>query len=235
MKEKLRKVISSKIFILTFILILLFTCIILFYLLIEKDEKVVKTNPYDIELSSMDNFVFLGDSITDYYPIDELYDGMPVVNSGIAGYTTEDILNNLDNMVTIYNPTKVFILIGTNDIERDKSNDEIITNIKRIVSEIIKKRPNTKIYIESIYPINNTDNEKIVHTSVGKRTNETIKEINKEIKLYCKNNGYTYIDMYNELIDQDGNLDLKYTTEGLHISDLGYLKITKVLYKYLDD
>ena len=123
MKEKIRKVISSKIFILTFILILLFTCIILFYLLIEKDEKVVKTNPYDIELSSMDNFVFLGDSITDYYPIDELYDGMPVVNSGIAGYTTEDILNNLDNMVTIYNPTKVFILIGTNDMERDKSND----------------------------------------------------------------------------------------------------------------
>ena len=38
-----------------------------------------------------------------------------------------------------------------------------------------------------------------------------------------------------ELVDKEGNLALKYTTEGLHISDLGYLKITKVLYKYLNN
>ena len=236
--EKLKRVknfITSKTFILLVICILLFVLLIVeFFFFKDKVEKA-KKNPYEIEVAPTDNFVFLGDSITEYYPLQELFDGLPVVNSGVAGYTTEDILNVLDTKVPIYNPTKVFILIGTNDIQQEKTSDEIVKNIEKIVDMILKKRPHVRIYIESIYPINNTDNEKISHGMVGKRTNDKIKEINKKLKEYCKNNDYTYIDMYSELVDKDGNLDLKYTTEGLHISDLGYLKITKVLYEYLND
>ena len=236
--EKLKKVknfITSKTFILLVICILLFVLLIAeFFFFKDKVEKA-KKNPYEIEVSPTDNFVFLGDSITEYYPLQELFDGLPVVNSGVAGYTTEDILNVLDTKVPIYNPTKVFILIGTNDLKYGKSNEEIVNNIKTIVERILEKRPETKIYIESIYPINNTDNEQIEKEKVGIRANENIQLINKELKKYCKDNNYVYIDMYSELVDKDGNLDLKYTTEGLHISDLGYLKITKVLYEYLND
>lgn len=233
--KKVKNIVISKTFILLIICILLFVILIIQFLFFKEKLEDRKKNPYEIEIKSTDNFVFLGDSITDYYPLDELYDGLPVVNSGISGYTTDDILNNLDTMVPIYNPTKVFILIGTNDIEREKTSDEIVKNIEEIVNRILEKRPNTKIYIESIYPINNTDNEKINHNMVGRRTNEKIQEINKKIKKYCKDNNYTYINMYSELVDKDGNLDIKYTTEGLHISDLGYLKITKILYEYLND
>lgn len=195
----------------------------------------IKNKKYDYNqrTSIEDNFVFLGDSITAYYPTNELYNDLPVINSGVASYTTTDILNNLDEMVMVYNPTKVFILIGTNDIKYNKTSDEIVENIKEIVTRILAEQPNTKIYIESIYPINNTDDEKINHIKVDIRTNEMIQEINKKIEKYCLKNNYTYIDMYSELIDKDGNLDIRYTTEGLHISNLGYLKITKVLYKYL--
>lgn len=233
--KKVKNIVISKTFILLIICILLFVILIIQFLFFKEKLEDRKKNPYEIEIKSTDNFVFLGDSITDYYPLDELYDGLPVVNSGISGYTTDDILNNLDTMVPIYNPTKVFILIGTNDIEREKTSDEIVKNIEEIVNRILEKRPNTKIYIESIYPINNTDDEKINHNMVGRRTNEKIQEINKKIKKYCKDNNYTYINMYSELVDKDGNLDIKYTTEGLHISDLGYLKITKILYEYLND
>ena len=233
--KKVKNIVISKTFILLIICILFFVILIIQFLFFKEKLEDRKKNPYEIEIKSTDNFVFLGDSITDYYPLDELYDGLPVVNSGISGYTTDDILNNLDTMVPIYNPTKVFILIGTNDIEREKTSDEIVKNIEEIVNRILEKRPNTKIYIESIYPINNTDDEKINHNMVGRRTNEKIQEINKKIKKYCKDNNYTYINMYSELVDKDGNLDIKYTTEGLHISDLGYLKITKILYEYLND
>ena len=77
----------------------------------------IKNKKYDYNqrTSIEDNFVFLGDSITAYYPTNELYNDLPVINSGVASYTTTDILNNLDEMVMVYNPTKVFILIGTND------------------------------------------------------------------------------------------------------------------------
>lgn len=233
--NKIKKFMLSKTFILLFICILLLIFLIGEFVFFQEKIETIHKNPYDIETSPTDNFVFLGDSITDFYPLEELYDGLPVVNSGISGYTTDDILNNLDNMVSIYNPTKVFILIGTNDIEREKSSDEIVNNIQEIVDRILKKRSNVKIYIESIYPINNTENQKISHGMVGRRNNTTIQEINRKIKKYCKENDYVYIDMYSKLVDKDGNLDLKYTTEGLHISDLGYLKITKVLYEYLND
>lgn len=204
------------------------------YIVNEKKSNQLK-NPYDIKTSPGDNFVFLGDSITEYYPLDEFYDNLPTINSGRSGWVTDQILDNIDSLVYIYNPTKVFLLIGTNDIEQGKSINDIVNNIEKITKKIEKKRPKTKIYIESIYPINNTNSEKINHGMVGSRKNSTIKKINKEIKDYCNENDYTYIDVYNNLTDKNGNLKLEYTEEGLHLSSLGYIKVTKILYSYLGD
>lgn len=230
--EKIINIIKSKSFLLLLVSILLLISLIINLVLFKLGNEKPK-NPYDIEISDNDNFVFLGDSITDFYPLDELYDDLPVINSGVSGYTTDDILKNIDQMVYIYNPTKVFILIGTNDIQQGKTNDEILDNIKKITKKILEKRPNTKIYIESVYPINNTEDEKINHDMVGDRTNKTIKDLNKKIKGFCLEKNYTYINVYKELLDDDGNLALKYTAEGLHLSDLGYLKVTRLLYRYL--
>ena len=138
-------------------------------------------------------------------------------------------------MVPIYNPTKVFLLIGTNDIDLDKSDKYIINNIIKIINNIKKKRPKTKIYIESIYPVNNTNDSKINHATVGIRNNKRIIKLNKKIKAYCDKNNYTYIDVYSNLVDKDGNLKIEYTEEGLHLTNLGYLKVTKILYPYLED
>ena len=69
----------------------------------------------------------------------------------------------------------------------------------------------------------------------GIRTNKKIKYINKKLKKYCKNKDYTYINVYDELTDEDGNLALKYTEEGLHLNETGYIKVTKTLYKYLKE
>lgn len=198
-----------------------------------KEDSVV--NPYNIEISDMDNFVLLGDSLTEYYPIEEFFDGLPVVNSGVGGYKTTDILNNLEKMVGIYNPTKVFLLIGINDFSDGSGVDKIVNNIKKIIERIQVLRPKTKIYLESIYPINDTDDEKINPESVSDKNNEDIKKINKKLRQYCEHSEVTYIDVYNELIDNEGNLDLKYTEEGLHLSNLGYLKVTKVLLPYFQD
>lgn len=182
-----------------------------------------------------ENIVFLGDSITDYYDLDKHYDGYHVVNSGISGNTTDDILNDMENRVYKYNPSKVFLLIGTNDLVHNKSNNQIFENIKKIVEQIKKNRKYTKIYVESIYPINNTDNKKINNNAVNFRNNYNIKEINKMIEEYCDKNDIIYIDIYTKLQDEDGNLKLEYTKEGLHISDEGYEVITNKLKEYINE
>lgn len=236
MKRIKRFIKKHLIVLLTAIIFLLVICIIIcgVYIFNEKNKDSLK-NPYDIKTSPGDNFVFLGDSITEYYPLDEFYDDLPTINSGKAGWRTDQILDEIDSLVYIYNPTKVFLLIGTNDIEQGKSINDIVTNIEQITKRIEKKRPRTKIYIESIYPINNTNDEKINHATVGSRNNTIIKKINKEIKKYCNEKDYTYIDVYNNLTDKKGNLKLEYTEEGLHLSSLGYIKVTKILYPYLGD
>lgn len=196
---------------------------------ISKDNCEKKT-----EIAKNENYVFLGDSITDWYPFEDLYEeNVPIVNSGKAGYLTKDIKKDLKELVYDYNPTKIFILIGTNDLNSDTPNDITLENINEIIKDIKKNRPHAKIYLQSIYPINATDDEKINKKTVGIRTNDDIQKLNKSLKEYCKENKINYIDVYNELIDENGNLNIKYTVDGLHLSTLGYLKVTKKISNYI--
>lgn len=193
-------------------------------------KEIVYKKP---EILKSDNIVFLGDSIVEYYPIDSIYYDLPIVKSGVAGYKTTDILSRMDSMVYAYNPTKVILLIGTNDIMIDKDGqvDEVYTNIKKIVSNIRKNRSHAKIYIQSIYPVN----KKVDSKQVADRNNNKIKKINKKILEYCKEQDLQYINMYDKLTDSEGNLSSEYTSDGLHPNDLGYARISQVLIKYIYD
>lgn len=214
---------------------------ILSLILINKDElnKEIITNNKSLKKEMVEikkgytNYLFLGDSITDYYDLDKYYEGYKVVNSGISGDQTSDILDDLPKRAYVYNPSTVFLLIGTNDYIHDKKEDVTIKNIKEIVDKLNKNLPNAKIYLESIYPINNTNDKKISKSMVSVRNNNSIKKINSELKKYCNNKNCTYLDIYSLLEDKDGNLKLEYTKEGLHISDEGYEVITKELKKYM--
>lgn len=208
---------------------LLFIASIFLYIHIKYEPKYIERK----KIIQDENIVFLGDSITDYYDLDKYYSNYNVVNSGIAGNTTRDILGDMKNRVYKYNPSKVFLLIGTNDINNKIPEEETIENIKSIVEGIRKNRPNAKVYVESIYPINDTNDKKIDKRFVSIRTNETIKRYNESIKKYCDSKNIIYINMYDELKDSDDNLELEYTKEGLHISDSGYVVITKKIKKYL--
>lgn len=201
-----------------------------------KEQSSIKTKetnqPFKMKLEKNENIVFFGDSITEIYPLEDIYDNYQIINSGISGYKTTDLLEKMDKMLYQYNPTKVILLIGTNDIMKDVSEEkqeETVDNIKKIVNEIKKNRPMAKLYVESLYPVNRNMKKDMV----AERTNEAIQNINKNIKSFCNKEKISYINMYDELTDSDGNFDEKYTYDGLHPSTLGFAKITKVLMPYI--
>ena len=68
---------------------------------------------------------------------------------------------------------------------------------------------------------------------VGKRTNEDILSLNKKIKSLAKKEKVNYINVYDKLLDEEGSLNLDYTTDGLHINDTGYDVITGIINNYL--
>lgn len=219
--------------------------LLLFFCLVIKDEEYKirleninsnKITEKTAEDYKKENIVFLGDSITDWCPFEELYeDYIPIVNSGKAGYRTFELLPELEELVYQYNPTKVFILIGTNDLNTHTGKDALVNNIEKMIKRIKKHRPKCKIYVQSIYPVNRTDDDKIDLEKVSKRENSEIKEVNKEIKVLCKKHNVTYINVFKHLTDEDGNLAIKYTKDGLHLNDLGYLKVTKILTPYVEE
>ncbi len=176
------------------------------------------------------NIVFLGDSETEIYDLNKYYSPYPVINSGVSGNTTRDILNEIHNRLYVHNPSKVILLIGTNDPFFGIGAEETITNINRIINEIKTNLPNTKIYLESIYPCNNSNDPKVNHIMVGDRTNEYLSNLNDQIKDI---EGVTYINVYDHLI-LNGLLNLNYTYDGLHLNSNGFDLLTSILKPYVE-
>ncbi len=231
--ERLNKIYNSNLF--NFILVVIAAVLVgfLFFYFINYDEL----NEQFIENKSLDekNFVFLGDSITHQYDLEKYYPEYKyrLVNSGIGGNTTDDILGNMDYRVYRYNPTDVFILVGTNDILRQHNLQTSYDNYVSIIKKIQKNRPKATIRIISIYPTNYdkcTFCGKIDHNSLTKK-------FNKALKMYCdkKENNCTYIDVFDMLTDKNGQLAEKYTRDGLHLSDKGYELLTKEFKKYMEE
>lgn len=227
-KEKIK---LHKYYLITIIIMFIIIIIMGISLLI-KDNNTF-TNPYEVKVNPNDNFLFLGDSITELYPLEEYYDNLPVVNSGIAGNKTTDILSDMKTRVYQYNPTKVFLLIGTNDLNSTDKDivDVTFDNIKEIITEIKENRSDATIYVESVYPVNSV----IENNVVTNRTNKKVKELNKKLSNYCDEESCEYINLYDDLIDEEGNLKTEYTEDGLHLNSLGYVVITRELLPYLNE
>ncbi|MEC7934595.1 MAG: GDSL-type esterase/lipase family protein, partial [Candidatus Neomarinimicrobiota bacterium] len=145
----------------------------------------------------------------------------------ISGDFTEGILVRLDEII-YYKPLAVFILIGINDIfdqheDREKITPQYVANnINQIAKQIQMNTKDTKIFIQTILPV-----DTLLFMKFHNRTlpvyrtslNDQIKQINTLIK---KNNNYDIIDLHSVFIDKRGLMNEKYTTDGVHLNDLGY-------------
>ena len=67
--------------------------------------------------NTQDEIIFLGNSITDGCEWSELFQDLRIKNRGISGDITEGVLQRLKE-VTESKPSKVFIMIGVNDISK---------------------------------------------------------------------------------------------------------------------
>ena len=181
-----------------------------------------------------ESIVFLGDSLTEFYRTDEFLRDFNIYNRGIAGDTTDGVLERLESNVIMMKPKKVFLQIGTNDLNEKKTPVYIINNIRKIISILKEKLPETKLYLISLYPINS----KVLAVSkiiVGRRKQTEIEIINDALAAYAKEVNITYIDIFPHLLDENNRLKKEFTVEGLHISLDGYCFITSLLYEYVEE
>lgn len=177
--------------------------------------------------------VFLGDSITEHFLVNDMFATVNLYNRGISGDTTVGILKRLKESVFDLKPKKVFLMIGTNDLGLKVNNSNgIVQNIEKIINEIRANVKDVEIYLESIYPIYEGEYDK-EFAVYGYRNNKNIDKTNVGLKSLSEKLGITYLDINSILKGEDGNIKLEYTREGLHISPVGYEVVKKCIEEYL--
>lgn len=171
---------------------------------------------------------FLGNSITARGNWQELLGRSDVRNRGISGDITFGVLERLKEVYEGH-PKKVFILIGINDVSRNIPDSVIVGNYYKIVRLIQKNSPGTKIYFETLLPVNRDFNKFKNHYN----KDQHILWINEQIKKMGKKLDIQIIDIYPQFLDSSGKLFADMTEDGLHLNIKGYHKWIGILKPYL--
>jgi lysophospholipase L1-like esterase len=160
--------------------------------------------------------IMLGDSITEGGKWEVLLKGYDVANYGIGGDTTAGVLYRLPD-VYMAHPKKVFLMLGTNDIasyhQKTYDNNTVETVFemyKKIIESLNEKG------IETI--VQSTLNVTAEHTE---RPNDEIDALNNLLEAYCLRKNIQYLNI-NAALSNNGLLQKRYTTDGLHINNKGY-------------
>ena len=174
---------------------------------------------------SEDAIVMLGNSLTQACEWSELLENDKVVNRGVAGEMTGGLLLRLDE-ITRYKPSQIFMMIGINDLSvHDKS--KILDNYKSIVTKILLKSPSTKLYLQSLLPVNN-------QVRNGGKSNADIIFLNEKIQELASENDLIYVNLHPLFLDEEGRLKANLTQDGIHLDAAGYLIWKKELQKYIN-
>ena len=199
-----------------------------------KEQAKIQTKYRELNQISLlePDMIFIGDSIVEYYPLQELLGtAKTIVNRGIRGYQTGLLLDNLDAHLYGDAVDQIVLLIGTNDIGKDIPMNEALDNLEGVIQSLNRDYPLSQIKLVSILPVNEGEEYK---QTVYIRTNEKIKEWNQAYEALAS--AYMQVDflpIYDSLTDSEGQLQSAYTTDGLHLSVAGYQALSDALKTYL--
>jgi lysophospholipase L1-like esterase len=192
--------------------------------------------------------VFMGDSITDFWKLDEFFPGKPYVNRGIGGQVTSQMLVRMYPDVIALRPAAMVVLAGTNDIARNNgpSTAEMIEQNIMAMTELAQKH-GIKVVLCSILPV--SDYPFLAQQAaagrgapapappqagrggrgpmmrqrmtVGRPPADILK-LNAWMKSYAQQVNAIYVDYFAAMVDDKGWLKDGLAADGLHPNADGY-------------
>ena len=196
------------------------------------DSKCQSYSVQNVNLAK-GQIVFIGDSITDLYILDDHYADLPLAcyNRGIGGDTTSGVLRRLKLSLYDISPSVVVLMIGTNDINGGLDEEGIVERYGQIIDDINTNLPDTDLYCMSIIP-QNSDIEESGHVKIAETTPKIL-SINANIRRLAEEKGATYIDLFTHLADENNHLIKEYSDDGLHLNPTGLAVWTELIKPYL--
>lgn len=151
----------------------------------------------------------------------ELLPGKHIINRGISGTTSGEILEYLSPRWLEEEPDQAFICLGTNDMAREIEDDAIIANLSEIIEKIksYSNKESFRIYVASLFPT--LDNPP--------RPNESINRLNTRIHQLADRHQQPYLHLNVFFRDEDNGLEKSFTDDGLHLNKKGYRLWAKLI------
>lgn len=168
-----------------------------------------------------DRVVFLGDSITDGWPLTDYFPGKTYINRGISGQTTPQMLVRFHQDVIALHPKVVIILAGTNDIAGN-TGPMTLEDIEGNYASMAELAEANKVQVifSSVTPVN--DYAPDAKDFFSLRPPEKILELNHWLKSYCAVHNLVYLNYFSAMVDEKGLLKRNLSEDGLHPNPAGY-------------
>ena len=179
---------------------------------------------YGFEQGKTINLFTGSSSIRKWDSISVYFSEFQIINNGFGGSQMSDLLYYSDILILKYNPDKVFIYEGDNDLAEGKVVKEIMANTKKLVKKIRKEISGVEIIFISAKP----------SLARWELKNEYI-ELNNALREYCDSKTYlSYVNVWDVMLNGEGNpkTDL-FVKDGLHMNEKGYDLWAEEIGKYL--
>lgn len=164
--------------------------------------------------------ILAGDSLSLWFPGDLLPSGRTWLNQGISGETSAGLLKRLD-LFAATQPETIFVLIGINDLLRQVDDAMLLENQRQIVEILQANHPDVQIVVQSILPRAQESSwegrDRLLAIS-----NERIQDLNQQLEDMAREKGVYFLDLYPLFATPEGDLRPELSTDGLHLSRLGY-------------
>ncbi|QKD84486.1 hypothetical protein HPC62_21905 [Thermoleptolyngbya sichuanensis A183] len=155
--------------------------------------------------------VLVGDSISQWFPVEQLSRDRFWLNQGISGDTTAGVLRRL-SLFQDTRPADIHVMVGINDLRRGVSNAEVLNNLSQIMQNLRQTHPQARIWIYSILP-----------TRLPALPPERIFALNQNLEAIARQQQVAYVDLQRFFAEEpSGILRRDLTTDGIHLSRTGY-------------
>ena len=116
-------------------------------------------------------------------------------------------------------------------MSHDLTADSIVTAACQLIDYIRQTTPSTKLYVQSMLPINNSFGR--YKKMIGKE--QVIRDINAKLEPEVERRGATWVNLHPAFCDADGNLRADFTNDGLHLLAPGYLTWREIILPYVKE
>ena len=175
--------------------------------------------------------IMLGDSLTENTPFSEYMSFRHrVMNRGISSDNTRGVLQRIGE-ASRWNASKVFILLGTNDIGNGIPLSESMSNYRAIIGRIRELSPGAGVYVQAVFPV---DHKKLADNArCRRRTAAAIRAFNDRLRTLADETGCEFVDTWGIFADGDGEMDGACTWDGLHLNGAGMARWCGFLEQYM--